>query len=121
MEKAKVKVADPCANLDESGKAKCTTMVIQGGEYKTFLTRKFETKKPFTLPNPKEIKSFLPGTILEIKVKTGAQVKTGETLLVFEAMKMHNMLKAPFDGTIKAIHVKVSDKIPNGALLVEFA
>ena len=121
MEKAKVNVADPCANQSEGGKAKCTTMVIQGGEYKTFLTRKFETKKPFAIPNPKEIKSYLPGTILEIKVKPGSQVKTGDTLLIFEAMKMHNMLKAPMDGTIKTIHVKVSDKIPNGALLVEYA
>jgi len=120
MEKAKVKVADPCANLSEGEKAKCITMVIQGGEYKTLLTHKFETKKTFALPNPKEIKSFLPGTILEIMVKPGAEVKIGAPLLVFEAMKMHNVLKSTLNGKIKAIHVKVSDKIPKGTLLVEY-
>jgi biotin carboxyl carrier protein len=115
MEKAKTKSAEGA-----SGAVKYKTMIIQDSEYKTLLTRKYENKKPFALRNPKEIKSFLPGTILEIKVKAGAKVKLGDPLLVFEAMKMQNILKSTMDGTIKAIHVKVSDTIPNGTLLVEY-
>lgn len=101
-------------------KAKYKTIEIQGSEYKTLLTQKFENKKPFALPNVKEIKSVLPGTILEIKVKSGSKVKVGDPLLVFEAMKMHNTLKSTINGTIKAILVNVSDRIPKGTVLVEY-
>ncbi len=114
MEKAKNKGAEGASNV------KYSTLVVQGTEYKTLLTPKYENKKAFALRNPKEVKSFLPGTILEIKVKVGAKVKLGDPLLVFEAMKMHNVLKSTVDGTIKTIHVKVSDTIPNGTLLIEY-
>ena len=48
----------------------------------------------------------LPGTVLSINVTEGAQVKAGDVLIVFEAMKMENELQAPRDGTVAKIHVE---------------
>ncbi len=45
----------------------------------------------------------MPGTILNIKVAVGQAVKTGDVLVVLEAMKMENDIKAPCDGTVKQI------------------
>lgn len=47
-----------------------------------------------------EMRSPMPGLILELKVAEGAQVKAGQVVVVLEAMKMANDLTAPCDGTI---------------------
>ncbi|HUX53448.1 MAG TPA: acetyl-CoA carboxylase biotin carboxyl carrier protein subunit [Williamwhitmania sp.] len=121
MEKKNSKFAGPCAGADETASAaKCKTLVVQGTKYKTFLTPKYENRKQWVRINPKEIKSFIPGTVLQIFVTVGQKVKVDEPLLVYDAMKMHNTLKAPMDGTIKAILLKVTDRFPKGTLLVEF-
>ena len=60
----------------------------------------------------------MPGNILDIKVKAGDTVKNGDTLLILEAMKMENEIKAPCDGTIAGVHVNKGDTVDSGALLV---
>jgi biotin carboxyl carrier protein len=47
---------------------------------------------PQAAPGGREVNSPLPGVVIEIKVKAGAQVKSGEPLLVLEAMKMKNII-----------------------------
>ena len=49
------------------------------------------------------IPSPMPGTILNICVAVGQTVKSGDVLLVLEAMKMENDIVAPCDGTVKQI------------------
>ena len=51
-------------------------------------------------------------------VKKRDAVKKGEKLLIYEAMKMKNVVTAPFDGIIKRIAVKEGEKLPKGALLI---
>ncbi|HZW39869.1 MAG: biotin/lipoyl-containing protein [Syntrophothermus sp.] len=65
------------------------------------------------------IKSPLPGIILEIKAKVGDRVKIGDPLLVLEAMKMENNIKADKEGTITAIKVNVRDAVLEGDILIE--
>ncbi|MCQ2561090.1 MAG: biotin/lipoyl-binding protein [Clostridia bacterium] len=50
-----------------------------------------------------QIKAPLPGTVLSVKVSMGQQVKSGDVLMVVEAMKMENDIVAPADGTVKQI------------------
>ena len=88
--------------------------------YKTKLTRKFMMRKFYEPLDPKQILSFIPGTIQEIKVKVGDKVKTGDTLLVLESMKMYNLMKAPQNGVVKNITVKVGEQIPKNYLIMEF-
>jgi biotin carboxyl carrier protein len=65
------------------------------------------------------IVSPLPGVILDIKVAVGDQVKIGQTVMILEAMKMENEIKANIEGTVKEILVKKGDSVLEGAALVK--
>ncbi|MDR0737709.1 MAG: acetyl-CoA carboxylase biotin carboxyl carrier protein subunit [Prevotellaceae bacterium] len=106
--------------LPESPEPEYKTLRIfeEGRNYKTTFTKKYQTRKPWVKPNPEEIKTFIPGSVQKILVKTGQAVKAGDELVVFEAMKMHNIIRAPFDGKITAIPVKTGDKLPRGAIML---
>ncbi len=60
----------------------------------------------------------LPGTINEVKVKVGDAVKTGQSVVVLEAMKMQNNIDAECDGTITAVLVNKGDTVMEGDTLV---
>ena len=64
--------------------------------------------------------SPMPGTVLEVRAKPGDEVEEGQTLVVVEAMKMENVLRAETDGTIKTITVEPGDSVAADELLVEF-
>ena len=63
----------------------------------------------------------LPGTITQILVKVGQQIKAGDTVVMMEAMKMENSITAEFDGTVKAILVQQGAQVQSGEALVEMA
>jgi len=66
-----------------------------------------------------KIKSPLPGNIMTIFVKEGDNVKKGDKLLIYEAMKMENEVLAEKDGTIASIKVNVGDAVLQDDLLIE--
>lgn len=59
----------------------------------------------------------MPGNILSIAVKQGQSVKSGETLMVLEAMKMENEILSPKDGVVKTVAVAAGDAVQTGTLL----
>jgi len=64
------------------------------------------------------VKSPMPGTIMDIKVNPGDSVKTGDVLLILEAMKMENEIVAPVDGVIGQVLVtKGKSVITDDALI----
>jgi len=64
------------------------------------------------------VTSSMPGTIVDVMVKTGDRVKAGDPVLVIEAMKMENEVPAPVAGMVKTIHVSKGDSVnPDEALL----
>lgn len=67
----------------------------------------------------KNVLSPLPGIILEIFVKEGDVVKTGDKLLILEAMKMENMIMSESSGTIRSIKVQPKSIVLQGDLLLE--
>ena len=93
---------------------------IHTAKYKTLLTKKYESREKYKAPDPKKIVAFIPGTIKKISVKKGKVVKEGQNLLVLDAMKMLNQVKAPFDGKIKKVAVKEGDNVMKNQLLIEF-
>lgn len=95
------------------------TLWVDEVNYKTTLTNKYKNRKPYEPPNFRKIKAFIPGTIREVFVKKRAKVKKNDDLLVLEAMKMRNILKAPVDGVIKAVYVKTGQAVAKDAVLVE--
>jgi len=68
----------------------------------------------------KNLKSPMPGLVLDIFVNIGDEVKEGENLVVLEAMKMENNLKSPIDGIIKEIKCKKSKAVDKNAILIVF-
>jgi propionyl-CoA carboxylase alpha chain len=63
----------------------------------------------------------MPGLVVSIAVTEGQEVKAGETLVVVEAMKMQNVLRAERDGTVKKIHATAGATLAVDALILEFA
>lgn len=65
-----------------------------------------------------KVKSQMPGKIVRVLVKVGDSVKKGQSLLVMEAMKMENEIKAVQDATVKEIKVIEGQAIETGAELL---
>ena len=63
----------------------------------------------------------LPGLIVEYKKQAGEAVRTGETVVVLEAMKMHNNIEAPCDGTVAEICCRQGDSVAKGQALFRLA
>ncbi|TJX95123.1 pyruvate carboxylase [Staphylococcus haemolyticus] len=69
--------------------------------------------------NPSHIGAQMPGSVTEVKVTVGEEVKVNQPLLITEAMKMETTIQAPFNGTIKQVTVVNGDAIATGDLLIE--
>ncbi|UCZ51865.1 pyruvate carboxylase [Bacillus shivajii] len=70
--------------------------------------------------NEKHIGASMPGTVVKTLVDKGDKVKKGDHLMITESMKMETTVQAPYDGTIKQLHVTSNEAIQAGDLLVEF-
>ena len=69
----------------------------------------------------KPLKSPLPGSITKILVTPGQAVKKGETVMMMEAMKMENEIKAEKDGVVAEIKVAVGQNVMNDEVLLTIA
>lgn len=67
----------------------------------------------------KNILAPMPGLVLEVMVNAGDRVSAGTPLLILEAMKMENVLKAESDGQVKAITVTKGEAVNKRQLLIE--
>ncbi len=65
------------------------------------------------------VKAPMPGMILKILVTPGQQIRKGDGLLILEAMKMENVLKASADATVKSVKVDERTAVEKGAILIE--
>ena len=59
----------------------------------------------------------MPGTILDVKVAVGTQVKKGDVICVLEAMKMENDIPAPCDGVIASVNIQKGASVNSGDVL----
>jgi len=65
------------------------------------------------------VKAPMPGNILNVKIKEGDNVKSGQVLLILEAMKMENEIVAPKDGVVKRVYVGPGQSVNTGDPLVD--
>jgi biotin carboxyl carrier protein len=70
---------------------------------------------------PTQVHAIIPGVVVSVSVAPGDAVTAGQQLLVVEAMKMQNELRAPRDGTIERVAVGAGATIEVGDLLLVLA
>ena len=64
-----------------------------------------------------KVEAGAAGKVFKIEANVGTAVKKGDTIIVFEAMKMEMPVVAPEDGTVASIEVAIGDSFEAGALL----
>ncbi len=64
------------------------------------------------------ITSSMPGSIVEIAVEVGQEVEEGELILILEAMKMQNEMRAPISGTVSEVTCSVGENVEANRTLV---
>ncbi|MDQ6689193.1 MAG: acetyl-CoA carboxylase biotin carboxyl carrier protein subunit [Gemmatimonadota bacterium] len=67
---------------------------------------------------PAPVRAPMPGLIVRINVKVGDRVQAGQGLVVMEAMKMENELRATASGTVRSVEVAPGTAVEKGALLI---
>ena len=82
----------------------------------------FEMKERFESSSINEIAGGLtapmPGKVVDVPVKKNESVKSGQTLVILEAMKMEHKVTAPSDGNVKEVLIAVGDQVESGSTLV---
>lgn len=70
-------------------------------------------------PGETRVLSPMPGVIAAVLVEAGQEIRTGEGLLILEAMKMENEIRAPQTGTVAAVYVTPGQRVNLDDVLVE--
>ncbi len=65
-----------------------------------------------------EIVAPMPGTVLDVLVKVGDKVATGQEVVSLEAMKMRNAIRSPRDGVVSSVEVTAGQKVAYNAVMV---
>ncbi len=68
----------------------------------------------------KRLTAAMPGLVVDVKVAAGEKVSKGQPLLVLEAMKMENIIKAQGDAVVKSVFVAAGMSVEKGDKLMEF-
>lgn len=80
-----------------------------------------KAKKRAEQVNRGEVSAPMPGMVVDVLVKEGQQVDSGEPLVVLESMKMQMQLRSPFSGQVSRVVVGCRSQVEKGALLVQVA
>ncbi|HAG15480.1 MAG TPA: acetyl-CoA carboxylase biotin carboxyl carrier protein subunit [Bacteroidales bacterium] len=98
---------------------KFDSFYVDNSLYYTRVPDAVKNKKPYAPLNFNEILAFIPGTIQKIQIKVGDRVEKGDQLMILEAMKMDNVVRAPFSGKVKSILVEAGTMVRKNQTIVE--
>ena len=73
-----------------------------------------------TLGGPQAMTAPIPGVVAAVAISPGQTVDRGDELMTLEAMKMMNVIRSPWDGTVATVHVVQGDRVVQGEPLVTF-
>ncbi|MEM7657559.1 MAG: biotin/lipoyl-containing protein [Bacteroidota bacterium] len=111
--------------LERDPLTKQFTLLVNGNQYTVTLADEYDQLvQRLGLSLKKEQKGGnilapMPGLVLDILVEEGQTVEEGEALIVLEAMKMENVLKAGASGTVAGIPVAKGENVDKSHLLIE--
>ncbi len=69
---------------------------------------------------PRPLVAPMPGLVVKVEVEPGDDVVAGQGLVIMEAMKMENELKAEATGRVSVVHAQPGQPVEQGQVLVEF-
>jgi biotin carboxyl carrier protein len=104
--------------------AKTLTLEVNGNKYDLQIEDEYDllVKKmglsAFVVQKMTNVKAPMPGLIVEVLVKPGQAVEKGTQLIILEAMKMENVLKAEGEGVVKSIEVVKGAAVDKGQILI---
>lgn len=96
--------------------------IVLDGEFFPVEVQKIDDRKTSQhgySPDAGKIKAVLAGKIISMHVENNQKVKKGDLLLVLEAMKMENEIRAPFNGIISKVNVESGNLVIKDEILVE--
>lgn len=83
------------------------------------LQEESEARRSVQRHAPGGLEAPMPGKVIKVSVAPGQLVARGAEILVIEAMKMENALRAPRDGRVKSVATRVGETVSPGVVLVE--
>ncbi len=69
---------------------------------------------------PRPVRAPMPGMVVRVSVQSGDHVEAGQSVVIMEAMKMENDLKAETAGVVQSVAAEPGQAVEKGAILVEF-
>jgi len=105
--------------------AKEFTIRVNGNKYKVTVRDKYDELlhalgMDAAITNKvNDLKAPMPGLVLDVLVSEGQQIKKGDSLVVLEAMKMENILKATTDAVIKKVCAQKGARVEKNEVLIE--
>ncbi len=111
--------------VDETGKK--MTIRVNGNKYTVTIRDKYDEllhqlgMDKMLTAKVNDLKAPMPGLVLDVLVSEGQLIKKGENLVVLEAMKMENNLKAVNEATVKKICVVKGDRVEKNEILIELS
>lgn len=106
-------------------KTKEVTLNIEGNSYSVVLKEPIDQLLSSmgmdlkVMQKVEPVKAPMPGMVLKVLVEPGQQINKGDGLLILEAMKMENILKASAPATVKSIKINEKTAVEKGAVLIE--
>jgi biotin carboxyl carrier protein len=103
---------------------KKVTMKINGQRYEVKLNDRFDALlhemgfDKLVATKVLDIKAPMPGLVVKVLIEKGMQVNEGDSLLILEAMKMENVIKAAGTATVTSVNIKPGQKVEKGELLI---
>ena len=105
--------------------SKTMTIEVNGNKYDVKIEDEYDllVKKMglslVTSQKMQNVKAPMPGLIVEVLAEVGQTIEKGTPLLILEAMKMENVLKAEGEGVVKSIEITKGNAVDKGQILIE--
>ncbi len=114
-----------CELIAKDIENKTLTVSVNGNKYELKIEDEYDLLvkemglSVLTSQKISDIKAPMPGLIIDVLVEPGQAIEKGTPILILEAMKMENVLKAEGEGIVKSIEIVKSQAVDKGQVLIE--